>query len=719
MAFHGPARMRLGAALGACLDAEQERWFLWLPVLFGVGIALYFMLPVEPWTLAALVPAAAAVVAHISAERISRLRLLTAALLAVSLGIGVAKLRTETMRAPVLLRHIGPVDVEGYVELVEPRASGGQRVTVRVARVGKLDAEVTPYRARVTTREANKALKPGDFVRLRATLNPPPGPSLPGGYDFARMAWFQALGAVGYAREPARVEQDAAEAPLRLRAATAVERVREAIGRRIVDALPGQEGAIADALITGERGGITESTNQAFRASGLFHILSISGLHMVIMAGAVFFSIRVLLAAVPAIALRYPIKKWAAAGAMIGALAYLLISGSSPATVRSYAMISVMFLAVLLDRSALALRNVALAAFGILIVWPESLFDPGFQMSFAAVVALVSVYEWVHERTRARAGARVFRDGIIARGASFFGGILLSTLVAGLAVAPFGIYHFHNTQQFAMIANLLAIPLCNVVVMPAALATLVAMPFGFEAGPLWVMGWGIRGMVWVADAVAALPGAVGRVPAIPTTAFVAMVVGGLWLTLWRTRWRLLGLIPMLIGLALAPMITRPDILIGRDMGLVAVRGADGELSALAARGSTFELARWLEHDGSTRPPAEAAKAQAFRCDAAGCTAQVKGLLVAVATTPEALRDDCAAAAILVLKFARTARCARPGVVIDSEDVRVRGTHVLYLEPGGVRVETLADTRGARPWVPQAESPELAPMQHEPGSARRR
>jgi competence protein ComEC len=719
MAFHGPARMRLGAALGACLDAEQERWFLWLPVLFGVGIALYFMLPVEPWTLAALVPAAAAGVAHISAERISRLRLLTAALLAVSLGIGVAKLRTETMRAPVLLHHIGPVDVEGYVELVEPRASGGQRVTVRVARVGKLDAEVTPYRARVTTREANKALKPGDFVRLRATLNPPPGPSLPGGYDFARMAWFQALGAVGYAREPARVEQDAAEAPLRLRAATAVERVREAIGRRIVDALPGQEGAIADALITGERGGITESTNQAFRASGLFHILSISGLHMVIMAGAVFFSIRVLLAAVPAIALRYPIKKWAAAGAMIGALAYLLISGSSPATVRSYAMISVMFLAVLLDRSALALRNVALAAFGILIVWPESLFDPGFQMSFAAVVALVSVYEWVHERTRARAGARVFRDGIIARGASFFGGILLSTLVAGLAVAPFGIYHFHNTQQFAMIANLLAIPLCNVVVMPAALATLVAMPFGFEAGPLWVMGWGIRGMVWVADAVAALPGAVGRVPAIPTAAFVAMVVGGLWLTLWRTRWRLLGLIPMLIGLALAPMITRPDILIGRDMGLVAVRGADGELSALAARGSTFELARWLEHDGSTRPPAEAAKAQAFRCDGAGCTAQVKGLLVAVANSPEALRDDCAAAAILVLKFARTARCARPGVVIDSEDVRVRGTHVLYLEPGGVRVETLADTRGARPWVPQAESPELAPKQHEPGSARRR
>jgi competence protein ComEC len=251
-----------------------------------------------------------------------------------------------------------------------------------------------------------------------------------------------------------------------------------------------------------------------------------------------------------------------------------------------------------------------------------------------------------------------------------------------------------------MLANLLAIPLCNVVVMPAALATLVAMPFGFEAPPLWVMGWGIRGMVWVADAVAALPGAVGRVPAIPTVAFAAMIAGGLWLTLWRTRWRLLGLIPMLVGLALAPTAARPDLLVGRDVGLVAVRGADGELSALAERGAMFELARWLETDGSRRPPAEAAKGQAFHCDEAGCTARVKGLLLAVANTPEALRDDCAAAAIVVLKFARPTRCARPAIVIDAGDVRRRGTHALYLEDGRIRIETLADTRGARPWTPQ-------------------
>ena len=468
--------------------------------------------------------------------------LATAALLAVALGVAAGKLRTEAMRAPVLERQIGPVDVYGFVELIEPRPSKGQRLTIRVTALEKHEAHAWPYRVRVRTMSEAAALEPGDAVRLKATLSPPPGPALPGDYDFARAAWFQALGAVGYSLSAPEIVADLAEPPLSLRALAAVARVRQAIGRRVVEALPGQTGAIANALITGERGGISESTNQAFRNSGLFHILSISGLHMVIMAGAVFFSIRLALAAIPAIALRYPIKKWAAAGAMAGAFGYLMISGAAFATVRSYIMISIMFLAVMLDRPAVALRNVALAALAILLVWPESLFDPGFQMSFAAVVALVSAYEWLRGREEERGPSRC--AGRCATPLLFFGGIVASTLIASLAVAPFGIYHFHNTQQFAILANLIAIPICNLVVMPAALATLVAMPFGLEAAPLWVMGWGIEAMVWCADWVASLPGAVGRVPAIPTHAFVLMIVGGLWCALWSTRWRLLGVVPI-------------------------------------------------------------------------------------------------------------------------------------------------------------------------------
>ena len=683
------------AALARQLEAEHDRWFLWLPVLFGAGIVVYFALPFEPMLGVAVLPAVAALALHAAGPRAGVAGLATGAVLAATLGLAAAKVRTEAVRAPVVQARAGPIDVYGHLELIEPRATGGQRLTLRVTAMEKHEAGNWPTRVRVRMASDSAALQPGDHVRVRATLSPPPGPALPGDYDFARSGWFMGLGAVGYSRSAVEPVESTVAPGLALRLTAAVARVRQAIGRRVVAALPGETGAIANALITGERGGIPEGTNQAFRDSGLFHVLSISGLHMVVMAGAVFLSIRLMLAAIPSIALRYPIKKWAAAGAMLGAFAYLQISGAAVPTVRSYIMISIMFLAILLDRPALALRNVALCALLILAVWPESLLDPGFHMSFAAVVALVSAYEWLRLRNERRDG--VARRGMFAGGMLFFGGIVTSTLVAGFAVAPFGVYHFHNTQQFAIVANLLAIPACNLVVMPAALAALVLMPFGLEAVPLWIMGLGIEAMVRCANAVARLPGAVGRVPAIPTAAFGLMVAGGLWLTLWSTRWRVLGVIPIALGLILAPFGSRPDVLVGRGADLIAVRGADGKLSALGRRGASFELARWLEHDGDSRSPAEVAKGEAFTCDRVGCVAMVKGLRLAVSESAAALRDDCQAAPVLILKFPRPKGCRSPGPVIDITDVAANGAHVLTIESGRVRMETVAQARGVRPW----------------------
>ncbi len=696
-------RRSLLDALTHQLEAEHDRWFLWLPVLFGAGVAAYFALPVEPALPITFAPAAIVMAVRHAAATRQLAQVVATAMLAVALGFAAAKLRTEFARAPVIQERTGPVDVYGFVELVEPRPSKGQRLTLRVTAMEKHEAGSWPQRVRVRTL-TDSALKPGDAVRVKAILNPPPGPALPGGYDFARTAWFAGLGAVGYTQGAVELHPDAGAPPLSQRITSAIARVRQDIGRRVIDALPGQMGAIANGLITGERGGISEATNQAFRDSGLFHILSISGLHMVIMAGAVFLSLRLLLAAIPSIALRYPIKKWAAAAAMLGALAYLLISGGAPATVRSYITISIMFLAVLLDRPAIELRNVALAALVILVAWPESLLDPGFQMSFAAVVALVSVYEWLRRRDDMRE-ART-RRGIVGAMVLFAGGIVTSTLVAGFAVAPFGVHHFHNTQQFAILANLLAIPICNFIVMPAALAALVTMPLGLESGPLWVMGRGIAAMVWCAETVAALPGAVGRLPSIPTYAFALIVCGGLWCALWRTRWRALGVVPVVLGLLLAPTLQRPDVLIGRGGDLVAVRGPDGKLSALGGRGSRFELARWLEHDADARDPAEVARGAAFRCDAYGCTAQVKGTLLTVAASAAALRDDCARAGFAVLKFARPAGCRPGNRVVDSEDLRRLGAHALRFEDGSVQVETVAGSRGVRPWSPGVEADAL-------------
>jgi competence protein ComEC len=699
----GAERGRPLAVLIDRLEAEQDRWFLWLPVLYGLGIAAYFALLREPPLWAALSPLAAALALRLAWRDGTPAILLMGSAVAVTLGFAAAKLRTEWVAAPMLERRIGPVEVRGFLELVEPRARRGERLTVRVISIRGLAAQETPRRVRVRLGRLVPGLVPGQAVRFSAVLSPPAVPALPGDYDFARTAYFAGIGGVGYALAPPQTDAAAGPAPLRLEIEAVIAGVRQLIGRRITAALPGEHGAIANALITGERGGISEATNDAFRDSGLFHILSISGLHMTIMAGAVFLAIRLMLAAVPSIALTFPVKKIAALAAAMVALAYLLISGGSFATVRSWIMISIMFLAVLLDRPAVTLRNVALGALAIMVLVPESLFDVGFQMSFAAVLALVACYEAIQARREQREDDR--SAGVVWGTLLFFGGIVLATLVASAAVAPFAAYHFHKSQQYAVLANLVAIPVCNVIVLPAALATLVLMPLGLEAGPLWIMGQGIGLMLWCAETVADIPGAVAHIPAIPTASFGLMVAGGLWLCLWRTRWRLLGLAALATGIGLAPTLVHPDILVGRDGELVAVRSSSSALSAIARSGAAFELQRWLEHDGDARSPHAAAKGEAFRCDAAGCTAKVKGVLVAVARHPAALADDCARAAVLILNFPRPKGCRSEGTVIDFFDLRSKGTHAIYLHDGSMRFTTVADARGERPWTqPGRRSP---------------
>lgn len=691
------------SALRTALDAERGRFFLWAPVCFGAGIAAYFGLPREPAVFTAFVPLAAALVLYAVTVRGSLARAAVMALALSGGGFATAKLRVETVRAPVLERPLRNMDIAGVITRVEPRAPRGARVTIDVATLGALKAEQRPHAVRIRILRDVPGVKTGDRIRLKATLSPPAKPAIPGGFDFARSAWFERLGGVGYTFSPPEIEAATGPASWTEAAARVIEELRHTIGQRIKAALPGEQGAIATALITGERGGISAETNGAFKNSGLFHILSISGLHMVIMAGAVFYSLRLGLACIPAVALRYPIKKWAAAVGIVAAFFYLAISGAAFATVRSALMIAVAFGAVLVDRPALALRNVALSAFLILGLYPESLFDAGFQMSFAAVTGLVATYEEVRRRTARRDGPHP-----VWRILLFFGGIVFSTLIASAAVAPFAAYHFHQSQQYAVLANLLAIPICNIVVMPAALAALVLMPFGLEAVALYPMGLGIDAMSWCARTVAAIPGAVGHLPAMPVHAFALMVGGGLWLALWQTRWRLLGITAALGGVMLAPFLARPDVLVARNGELVAVRGPDGLLSALSARQSKFELGRWLEHDGDGRNPSEAQKAGGFACDGAGCVAKVKSTTLSVALHPAALADDCNRAAILVLNVPRPPACngVEAATVIDVFDVWREGTHAIYIdEASRLRVDTVAAHRGNRPW---AQMPERKP-----------
>ncbi len=689
-------------ARDALMD-QQDRWVLWLPVLFGAGAATYFALRFEPGWMQVLLLPLFGVFAAWRVRAWPLALLLIVSCLVFALGFAAVKLRTLTVGAPMLPEVSRAYDVKGWIEESEPRNAGETRLTIRVLSLGA-ETRPMPYRVRLTVRgKGPVGFGVGEAAATRAILRAPPGPVMPGGYDFARAAYFERIGGSGFTVAPMTRLDDAPSRPLSITLLMPIENLRALIGRRILGVVPGETGDIANALITGNRAGISEETTEALRNSGLYHVISISGLHMVIMAGALFWLVRALLAAIPTLAVRWPVKKIAAVVALAGALFYLLLSGGSLPTQRAWIMITIAFLAVLLDRPAISLRTVALSALGILVLTPESIVDVSFQMSFAAVVALVAFYEWRRER---RGPETAPRHGRVPRALRVIGllifGAALTTLVAGTAVMPFSVYHFQNAQHYAVVANVLASPIITVLIMPAALVSLLLMPLGLEALALHAMALGIDWMLAIAREVASWSGAVSTVPRIPTAALVLIAIGGLWLCLWRGRVRLVGVGVMMLGLALAPLTRHPDIFVDRDGRAVAVRGSDGLLAPSPVRRSNYAVEKWLVSDGDARGPEQAVSdaGRVQHCYERACVAQLAGKRISLIRHAAALDDDCRVAEVVVAPFTLSWRCAAP-IVIDARALRAKGAHALYLDDGDFRIETVAGLRGVRPWVSTA------------------
>lgn len=681
--------------LEIALDNERGRWFLWLPVLFGCGIAIYLALPTEP-------PLTLAVAAVLIATplrifmRLTALRLIISSVaLMLALGFLDAKTRAMFVDAPILQRTLKNVLLTGWIEDVSHQDKRVQ-LTIRLTSLERVPLNAMPHRVRISLRgKAMMDVPPaGTAIRLRASLMPPSEPPMPGGFDFARHFWFLGQGASGYGTAKPEVLEGAVEPPLDLRITASIANFRQAIGKRVANVLDGSSGAIAQALIMGERGEISKEATLALRNSGLYHVISISGLHMALTAGSAFWLIRAFLALFPALALRFSIKIWAAVGALLIASVYLVISGWALTAVRSYIMIAIMLIAVILNRPALSLRNVAFSALVILAVMPESLTDAGFQMSFAATAALIGFYEsGTHLRLPASWPRAVTVPVVSVATAA------LTALVAGLAVDPIGAYHFHRIATYSVLGNVMAGPVEALIIMPMALLTLLVMPFGAEALPLMIMDFGIKTMMWIATFVASLPGASIMVPAFPDSAALLMVMGGLWLLIWRGRWRYWGVAVVGGGLALTPFGERPDIWISNDGRLVAVRGPKGEMAVADMRGGKYSLERWMEADGDDRPRQELRRSANFQCDEQSCLVLVKGQLISHVLQPSALVDDCARASILIVSFPMQDRCVRPRALIDFTDLQEKGAHTLKIaNDGSISIQTTAEMRGTRPWV---------------------
>lgn len=676
--------------------AERDRWALWLPVALGAGIGVYFALPVEPnpalaYALggAGLLVAAAAL---LSPEL--WLRALLGAAAAGLIGFSAAKLRTETVRAPVLARKLGPAEMEGRVEFAQSHGAG-VRAVIALEHVAREEGRVMLARVRVSFRKDDGVLVPGARVAFKAVLMPPPAPASPGDYDFARAAFFLGLGAVGYAYGAPEPRAAGPPPGFADRIRGVVQHLRWRMSQRIHDVLPGSTGAIAAAIITGDRGGISEDDEAALRDAGLAHVLAIAGLHMALVGMGLFWAVRAGLAAVPRLALVYPIKKWAALAALGGAGFYLVISGAAAATTRAFIMLAMMLLAILVDRPALSMRSLALAAGVILLSRPESLTEPGFQMSFAAVSCLVAVAEWEQRQARKTAGLPM-RFATVRR---YLRGIAITSFVGSVATMPYAAFHFDRSTHYAVLGNLGAMPIMGFVAMPAAAIAVIAMPFGLDTWPLRVMGWGIDAMLAVGRTVSHLPGAVAIVSAWPMPALVLVSLGGLWCVFWRPRWRWLGLAPAAAGLALAFIVRPPDLLVARDGETVAVRGSDGRLHLFRPAADAYSADEWLKRDGDARSAAEAVASthDGVRCDEWSCIVHAPaGPVIAAVLRADALAEDCDRAQIVVSAFPTRGACLGPKLVIDRFDVARHGAYAVWLGRQW-RVETTEDARGERPW----------------------
>lgn len=682
---------RIAGLVETALLFQRGYLFSWVPVFLALGIGLYFSLRFEP-TLPALGAVAATGMAllGLSLWLGAVLRPLITALAMVALGLALAGARTHWVQGPVLdFRYYGAI--QGRIVGLDRSASDAVRMTLDDVVLERTSPARTPHRVRVSLhgQQGYTAPEPGAVVIMSGHLSGPSGAVEPHGFDFRRHAWFLRLGAVGYTRSPVLLlEPSAQDLP--------VFAARMWLSARVQQVLPGETGAFAAAVMTGDRSGMGQGTLDNLRATNLAHLLAISGLHMGLLAGVVFSALRIGLLLLPGIGLRWPIKKLAAFGALLAAAGYLALSGGNVATERAFVMAAVGLVAVMLDRRVISLRAVAMAALLVLVLRPEALLGPGFQMSFAATTALVAVFSALRNLPRERQLPK-WLSPILA--------VVVSSSVAGFATAPIGMAHFNQMSHFGLIANLAAVPVMGLVVMPSAVLAVVLMPLGLDWIGLWLMSLGVDWIMLVTHEVADWDGAVGQVPAPSPMVLPVLALGMLWVMLWRGHLRWAGLIPVAVSVLLWFQSDRPYILIADNGGLVGVM-TDGGRALSKAKGGGFLARTWLENDGdavdqptaAARWPGEVGQGLAgmplgrgklIHISGKRAAAQVKSCAkedIIVSTQPLDLPSDCE--------------------VLGPEVLRQTGAIAVMRTDGGLRFVSSATTTGQRLWHAVSRKPKI-------------
>ncbi|HEY0445952.1 MAG TPA: ComEC/Rec2 family competence protein [Allosphingosinicella sp.] len=685
---------RLSQRLEALFDAERDQLPLWLPVGLGLGIAAWFALPdSRAWT-AFLLAAAGVAAAALTAGATRWGRALALFALAAAFGCALIWTKAERAAAPRLER----ARMAEFTATVESLQRLPARESVRLI-VRPQDPALPPrLRINVDAGKADARIEPGARISLKAWLMPPAPMAVPGAYDFARVAWFAGIGGTGRAIGAPVLVAPAAETSWRARLAG----WRQRLADHIRATLPGGEGAIAAALATGDQGGIPEADAEAMRRSGLAHLLSVSGLHLTAVVGAVMLMTLKLLALSPALALRWPLVLIAAAAGALAGIAYTLLTGAEVPTVRACVAALLVLAGIALGRDALTLRLVAVGALIVLLFWPESLAGPSFQLSFAAITAIVALHE--HPRIKALLSRR--DEGALAKLGRGLLALVLTGLAVEIALTPIALYHFHKAGFYGALANVAAIPLTTFVIMPLESLALLFDLAGLGAPFWWLTGKTLSLLLGLAHAAANAPGAVATLPTMPVAAFALMVAGGLWMALWRTRWRRWGLLPFAAGAAWALATPSPDLIVTGDGRHLALRTPAGGIALLRGRAGDYVRDILGEASGTEAEMLDLDRLQGAACNRDSCVVDIgkDGRTWRLLATRsrylldiEPLKRACAAADIVVSDRTLPRTCVPRWLKADRALLRRTGGLSVTL---GERpsVATVARRVGRHPWA---------------------
>lgn len=680
---------------------QRSQFFLWSPVFFAIGIGLYLSLPVEPPIMPSVLLLLCWLFIYGFFLRSKRYMYFPSMIvLLVMAGFLAGQIRTATVYTPMLDKKINTVEIIATVLAVEElEGAKGQRLLLGQLEIEKLDTDKTPRLVRLSYR-AKPPLAVGQRIKALASLSPPSTPVMPWGFDFRRYMYFQGIGAVGFIFNAPEIMAD--ENGL---FSHGVEILRQQAHERIESVMPLREAAVISALMIGKRGAISEEDQQALRDSGLAHILAISGLHVGLMTGAVFFILRLMMAGIPQFALAYPIKKIAAIAAFIAAIIYMVMAGMTIPTQRAVLMSGAVFLAIILDRSPISLRLVSFSALVVLAVAPESIMSASFHMSFAAVAALVGFYD----------STRIFWSDLYRRSGKFhhkiqmyFIGVCLTTLIAGTATGIYALYHFQRFAVLGILANFVAVPLMAFVIMPFGLLAIVLTPFGLDQYAYAVMGFAVTQILVTAHFVANLPFASWTVGAWPLSALVSFTLSGLFLILWKGYGKVLCVPFVIIGCYCLQLQPVPLAMIASSHKLFGFYDSQ-DLYVNSTRKDKFTRENWERALGLEENSAKLMKRgeglEVYSCDDEACRLSVDGIKMSVVRDLYALAGECIWADFIIAEQGIDAlpkSCNdkdKSGHLIDRFDTWRNGAYGVYrADGGGVMTRSTLEIIGSRPWA---------------------